>query len=45
MFYAFMGNCFNTLAPTEEQNKNKAKACFALESESGVYLKLEFVGA
>lgn len=31
MFYAFRGNCFNTLAPTEKQSKNKAEACFALE--------------
>lgn len=33
MFYAFMENYFNTLAPTAKQNKNinKAKACFTLE--------------
>lgn len=47
MFYAFMENLFqHSGCPCQtKQNKNKAKALLCFGNDSGIYLKLYFVGA
>lgn len=45
MFYAFMENCFNTLAPAAKQNKNKAKPYLDFKMTVTFISNLHFVGA